>query len=421
MKQIIHLALVSIILISVFSTGCSKDTSKVTAYPYCKPGNSWTHLETFSTEVGKNSVANSVGGDLNGNMYAVGYTADNLSKLYWTVRRSSNQGNDWVTVDSYRLGDVDSQARSITHDQKGNLYVVGEAGTNAIIRKSTDNGASWQTIENFRYKSNSYGAYYGISFDSSANLYVTGYANADSVDHWIVRRSKDLGTTWETVMDSTYNGRFSQGRAIVADKEGNVFTSGYEILNGAYRWVVWRSPDFGSNWIKIEDHALGPLQNAIGYGLALSSTGILYSVGAADNGGQPAQATWVTRKLDPPYTSAFNTLEEYNSLKGAEARGVFVDPWDHVYTIGLGRDANAYRHFQVRRFESNLNQWATVLDYQLAEGEHSWGRAVGMDTEGNIYAVGNGRTPFVNAATDPSTLLPVRQDFWITKRLNCQY
>jgi Beta-propeller repeat len=95
-----------------------------------------------------------------GAVFAVGLI-DSGRGAVWTVRRSKANGEpgSWISVDSFTAFGIGSQARDIAFDRSGNIYVAGYAlelrpkamWWNWLIRRSTDDGSTWQEIDRWPY------------------------------------------------------------------------------------------------------------------------------------------------------------------------------------------------------------------------------------------------------------------------------
>ena len=169
----------------------------------------------------------------------------------WIVRRSLDLGNTWQTINTYQLNSgFGSNARGIGADASGNICVVGSAIGTAVkgnyynhwvVRRSSDGGNSWSTLDDFQL--DPYNHSYARSFVAAANgtFYVVGSALVGPNDgtfrnsHWTVRKSVNGGATWTTSDD--LSGR-SGANAPMADAFGKVFVGG----DSAGAWAVRRSP-----------------------------------------------------------------------------------------------------------------------------------------------------------------------------------
>jgi hypothetical protein len=128
-----------------------------------------------------------------------------------------------------------SHARGIAADASGNLYVTGHSQflvnkvttTHWVTRKSSDNGTTWRTVDDF-LPSSTLDAW-AVTVDAFGNVFVTGsYASSSggtNTNHWLTRASADGGVTWTTTDDYIALGG-ALGHAAASDAVGNVFTSG---------------------------------------------------------------------------------------------------------------------------------------------------------------------------------------------------
>ena len=142
--------------------------------------------------------------DAAGTLYAVG---DDYESGTWLVRRSLDGGVTWQTVDLFS-----GEARAVTTDSVGNVYVAGQnvganpPGNNVrswIIRKSSNGGISWSTVDTF---TNSWVR--GVFSHPNGGLFAVGYGTVTTTGkgnkttsqrYSYVRRSLNAGATWATV------------------------------------------------------------------------------------------------------------------------------------------------------------------------------------------------------------------------------
>jgi hypothetical protein len=97
---------------------------------------------------------------------------------------------------------------------------------------------TWQTVDDLQYTPGKSSFAFGSGADGLGNLYVAGYAYAPTgpqaaVTRWIVRRSSDGGVSWQTVDVYQYNGYPTPAVGVVCTPAG-VFVAGY----GGQHWLV---------------------------------------------------------------------------------------------------------------------------------------------------------------------------------------
>ncbi len=150
---------------------------------------------------------------------------------HWLVRRSTDGGRTWATVDDYQEnaigGPNTTVATGITADSAGNLYAVGEGQLTTndwIVRKSTNGGATWTIDDDFTLSPGVAGGTiaWEIETDTSGNVYVVGTASdAKNTQHSIVRTN--AGGTWSTV-DDFQPAQHTFGVASAVDSSGTIYT-----------------------------------------------------------------------------------------------------------------------------------------------------------------------------------------------------
>jgi hypothetical protein len=247
------------------------------------------------------------------------------------VRKSSDSGATWNTVSNYNLaaGPFDASAHAITTDSAGNIYAAGQAYdasniSHWIVRKSTDGGTTWNTVNNYQLSNSSEASANAIGIDGGGNIYAAGQAyDSYLVYHWIVRKSTDGGTTWNTVSDyQRYTNFDSVATALGVDAHGNIYAAGYTTnASGIPSWVVRKSSDGGATWTTVN----------------------LYS--------------------DHANSSAVTAL-------GADSLG-------NIYVVGYSYDASNTQHWIVRKSANAGGSWTTIDDRQgLSQGQTSSANAI---------------------------------------------
>jgi hypothetical protein len=170
----------------------------------------------------------------------------------WTVRRSADGGRTWKTADSFQNGSWRaSSAEDIAADSSGTIYVAGFAqyfnritGTSYwMVRRSTDGGLTWKTVDLFAYGNGAYAQ--GLAIDALGRIIVCGYAQTDQGDHWLVRRGTPGAKgaiSWATSDDfQLVDGQSAQARDMAKDAQGNLFVTGQAVdAAGVDHWLVRR-------------------------------------------------------------------------------------------------------------------------------------------------------------------------------------
>jgi len=213
-------------------------------------GTNFTTVDTFQSS---GSTAFGVFAHPTAGVFAAGYgqtVVKKNSSQAWIVRRSLDGGATWSTVDAYQASSGSAaEGCGIGADANGNIYVVGRAvvpyrGSSInhwIVRKSTNGGVSWSTVEDYALFTSGNQVALGFAADSNGNLFVAGWASAGTGTgpyYWIVRESLGGTGAWTTVDNFPYDSS-AMAHAIAADSSGNVFVGGQgSPASGGVHWLV---------------------------------------------------------------------------------------------------------------------------------------------------------------------------------------
>jgi hypothetical protein len=89
------------------------------------------------------------------------------------------------------------------------LFVAGIArDTNdvsrGVVRKSSNQGLTWSTVDDYSLNTTTDSAYNSISTDANGKVYVAGvHSTPQSIGTWVLRRSVDAGLTWNSVTENS--------------------------------------------------------------------------------------------------------------------------------------------------------------------------------------------------------------------------
>ncbi|MDB6032038.1 MAG: hypothetical protein JWM16_2376 [Verrucomicrobiales bacterium] len=157
----------------------------------------------------------------------------------WAVRRSVDGGLTWANVDAYQLDpSQDATAVGMGRDSFGNLYAVGAAEirskgknlTHWIVRKSSNGGATWTTVDDYLPASGNSAAY-RFAADPAGNLFVTGAGD-------ITRKSAGGVGPWATIATAPPGPAFYPS-SLMSDAAAGVFSMGYyNDAAGSRHWII---------------------------------------------------------------------------------------------------------------------------------------------------------------------------------------
>lgn len=142
-------------------------------------------------------TATGLAADRLGNVYAAGVVnvaqPDGSGRWHGQVRKSSNGGTNWTTVDDLAPSLTSCLVNAVITDPLGRVFVVGHVDYHWIVRRSDDAGASWTTSDEFAveltFPSNRATS---AAADSAGNIYVVGRGvQPDAPSNrgvWVVRK-----------------------------------------------------------------------------------------------------------------------------------------------------------------------------------------------------------------------------------------
>jgi hypothetical protein len=157
----------------------------------------------------------------------------------WTIRKSTDGGGTWNTVDSIA---GNGAATAIAGDGAGNIYAVGKLSISGAYHwyvRESGNGTSWATVDDYEVPTSTNSAAYAVGFDLVGNAYVVGSGGDSSgVLHHIVR--SNAGGTWTTVSDLQSPGSSAAFNGITVDPNGVIYTASRVLdqTGTAFYWTI---------------------------------------------------------------------------------------------------------------------------------------------------------------------------------------
>lgn len=270
-------------------------------------GSAWTTSDNFQYAPGKASACTDLAADGQGTVYAVGrVTKANGATGGWAVRKSEN-GGAWATVDiqdgtTSGAGSYLGALAVATHPN-GSVFVVGallQKGEAVwTVRRSTNRGATWTTVDATSPKQGRARAQ-AIAVDNTGIIYVVGYVNS----FWVVRRSAGGGAagTWVPVETAM---RYAAAVGVTTVRRSDnlpddVYVAGYALENPSNvgHWLVRKAEAGGTSFMFTDDYLMVAGLPAAPDAITHDAAGNLFATGyARDTAGT---SHWITRKLTAP-------------------------------------------------------------------------------------------------------------------------
>jgi hypothetical protein len=255
---------------SAGSAGATGGTAGSAGAPPCTLAGSWQTIDDFQLAAGQHSNPATVVAAPPNRLYAVGIAR--MGTFQWLVRRSNDGGANWETVD----GGMSGGASDAVVDTAGTVFVVGNTEAGRIVRRSTNNGDSWMTVDTIPVSTPTDPCNSGyLAVTPNGNVYVAAGCDSTGV---IVRRSIDGGDTWNPVDTFRYTTTTpTRMGTLGVDASGQVYVGGYGVqAGGSIHWLVRRGTGTGT-WTTVDDFQLvaGGEANVATFG----GTGAIYAAG----------------------------------------------------------------------------------------------------------------------------------------------
>jgi hypothetical protein len=220
--------------------------------------------------------------DAAGNVYVSGLS-DVLGKQAWTIRKGVG-GTSFSTVDlmtgSYPMAIFAHPTGGIFAAGRKSVTIKGKTSTAWVVRRSADGGATWSDADTFQLSSSLYSTALGIGADALGNLYVVGRgvtgSGINTSAHWLVRKSTNGGNSWSTVDDFQQNGSNVEARRFAATSSGDLYVAGMATSSAGRHWIVRKSAGGTGPWSTIDDYQYVSGTSTEPHAMAADASGNLF-------------------------------------------------------------------------------------------------------------------------------------------------
>ena len=272
------------------------------------------------------------------------------------IKYNSSGTKQWTKLWGNTSGDY---GYGVTADSSDNIYVTGKASGkldgnsnegsgDMFLTKFYDNGTKqWTTL----LGTSSVDVGYGVTTDSSNNIFVTGSTNGSldgnsssgDCDNFLTKYLDNGTKQWTKQWGS---GSCDIGKGVVTDSSNNIYVAGHTngsldgSNSGEYDLFLTKFLDNGTKqWTK----QLGTSTSEIVNGVTLDSTNNIYVTGTT-NGSLDGNVTSGSRDIFLVKYNSSGTKQwtkqlggeasAGNSIAWDEGNGVAVDSFDNIFVTG---------------------------------------------------------------------------------------
>lgn len=379
-----------------------------------------------------------------GNVYVAGiHIVPTTGTDYVTIKYSTGGSQLWAaTYDGNEMADY---AYDLVIDDAGNVYVAGLSTNSplldwATIKYNTNGQEEWSA----KYSVAS-GITVGITIDGMQNIYVTGYEGAGTSENYVTIKYNPIGMPqWVSTYDA--DSLADRPSAITADNDGNVYVTG--LSNTASTGADIATIKYNTNGNQLWTARYNGPGNSSdqGYDIAVDVAGNVYVTGYERTGNTAFSENYITIKYNQSGVQQWASTYNGTGFSSDKAYALAIDDAGNVYVTGGSAGSGTGQDYATIKYNSNgVQQWAarysgpapapgldideassiaidsdgnvyvtgasystTSLDYATikynANGEEQWverydgpgnlgdeGRAIGLDSEGNVYVTGKSR------------------------------
>jgi hypothetical protein len=318
----------------------------------------WVTVDKLQYVGGLPANSSDIGSDPDGNIYAAGSGTASVDGTLRAalVQKSSDQGASWTTVDELSTPEWNwAHYRAMTSDPNsgklfvgGNGFLASQPSTNLawIVRESADHGNTWTTADNpFPFPGDTYAGCADIKVSPSGDVYASG----SSLNYGEVIRKRAAGATNFTTVFSAGPTDIGSCWAMAFHPTRGVFTSCNKVTASIPVWIVRRSPSGNlGTWTTVDTfHTSTEWTQGWARDIVVAPSGAIYVSGWAYSA-KTRLKTWIVRSsFDGGVTWAIS--DNFTDARGAEGAGIALDGKGNIFVVGQAQNSSGAFYWLVRK------------------------------------------------------------------------
>lgn len=381
---------------NVFVTGISTGTNRffhTTTVAYANTGTAlWTN-NYFSATNGV-AIAIAIAADSHGKVVLAGTTDDTNGASYLTVAYSAAGTPLWTNLYAPLVSSNAAVANALTMDSTGNVFVTGYGYSNATNRLescftlaySPTGVPLWTNHYDGPAGGDSYAQ--AIVADKNGNVFVTGYSNDTNggFEYATIAYSNAGLPLWTNQYSRMRHG-IDEPKAIAVDGNGNVFVTGKSIgISGNSDYATFAYSSTGTPlWTNFYSSPF--YGDSVGMALAVGANGNVFVTG--NSAGLSGWDDYLTIAYSgagvPLWTNRFDG--------GAydDAISIALDNLGHVFVTGDSINYDFYDYVTIAYSPDGIPLLTNRFDGVM--GRDDYPSSVGVDQNGNVFVTGFSTAP----------------------------
>lgn len=286
-----------------------------------------------------------------------------------------------TAVAAYWIGWMYSDARtshSVVADTSGNLYSAGSVYVSgevvaSLIKTNSSGNIIWQVgLRNVGSTSE----FKSVGVDAAGNVYAAGTFFIGGIYNVLIAKYNSSGTLqWQR---SLAGASYDEAYGIVVDSSGNAHIVGYTYAATSELLVA----KYNTSGTLLWQRTIGGASSELGHGITLDASGNVYICGYTYSAGT-GNSDALIAKFDSSGTIQWQRA--LGTINGDNAQAICVDGSGSIYICG-------YTYVSGIGFDLLMakitNAGALIYERALGGSNDDKGRAIALDSSGNIYIAG---------------------------------
>ncbi len=327
--------------------------------------------------------------DIEGNVYITGYSFGGNTDNDIATIKYDTMGNELWAKRYNGPANTSDRGVAIARDVEGNIIVAGdsyneESKCDCVIIKYDAHGNEL-FVERYKAPENLASQPHKVAVDALGSILITGriYDIGTMFSFLTLKLDKNGQEMWVVRYDSPESGHaISSSMAI--DSQNNVYVTGYsnEADSGADFTTIKYDEDGNELWVARYNGTGNGFDTA--NAMVIDTNGNLYITGGSPGDG--TETDFATVKYDASGNELW--VARYNGSANGSDYGVdlAIDAEGNICVMGKS-ETNSGHGFATVKYDAQGNE-LSVSEFIAAGSDEDSARAIGADTEGNVFITG---------------------------------